>query len=280
MTLDLAKWRADTPAADAGRIHLNNAGASLMPRPVMDAITKHLKLESSLGGYEAEAAAHADIAETYDLLGRLIGAEARNIAVVENATVAIAQALSAFDLGPGDVILTTRADYVSNQLMYLSLAKRRGIQLVRAEDAAEGGVDPASIEELIRKHSPKLVVLTWVPTNSGLVQPAAEVGRICRAHGVPYIVDACQAIGQLPIDVKDLHCDFLGATARKFLRGPRGIGFLYVSDRALAENRAPLYIDMQGARWVDPDELELAPDAKRFENWEFAWALVLGMGEA
>jgi selenocysteine lyase/cysteine desulfurase len=274
------KWRADTPAADAGRIHLNNAGAALMPLPVTEAIDKHLELENHLGGYEAEAAAQSEIAETYDALAKLIATQSRNIAIVENATVAIAQALSAFDFNPGDVILTTRCDYISNQLMYLSLAKRRGIRLVRAEDAPEGGVDPASVQEQIRTHKPKVVVLTWVPTNSGLVQPAAEVGRICREHGVPYIVDACQAIGQLPVDVNDLHCDFLGATARKFLRGPRGIGLLYVSDAALEQGRAPLYIDMQGARWTDPDEYTLVADAKRFENWEFPYALVLGMGAA
>lgn len=280
MTVELQRWRADTPAAEAGRIHLNNAGAALMPRPVVDAIMKHLELESHLGGYEAEAAAQSDIAGTYDALATLIGAQPRNIAVVENATVAIAQALSAFDFEPGDVILTTRCDYVSNQLMYLSLAARRGVELVRAEDLPSGGVDPASIEGLIRRHKPRVVVLTWVPTNSGLVQPAADVGRVCREHGVPYIVDACQALGQLPIDVSALHCDFLGATARKFLRGPRGIGCLYVSDKALKDGRAPLYIDMQGARWMDADVYQLVDDAKRFENWEFAHALLLGMGEA
>lgn len=259
---------------------MNNAGAALMPTPVMTAISDHFKREVALGGYEAADAAAADIHATYETVAKLIEAQAHNIAVVENATVAIAQALSAFDFRPGDVVLTTRCDYVSNQLMYLSLAKRCGVRLVRADDTAEGGVDPASIEASIRKHRPKVVVLTWVPTNSGLVQPAAEVGRICRDHGVPYIVDACQAVGQLPIDVQALHCDFLGATARKFLRGPRGIGFLYVSDNALKEERAPLYIDMQGARWKEADEYTLVDDAKRFENWEFAYALLLGMGAA
>jgi selenocysteine lyase/cysteine desulfurase len=164
--------------------------------------------------------------------------------------------------------------------MYLSLAKRQGIALVRADDLPEGGVDPECVRALIRQHKPKVVVLTWVPTNSGLVQPAAAVGAVCAQEGVPYIVDACQAVGQLPIDVEQLQCDFLGATARKFLRGPRGIGFLYVSDRALRHGRAPLYIDMQGAHWVEADEYRLVDDARRFENWEFAYALVLGMGEA
>lgn len=251
-----------------------------MPQPVIKAIQDHYKLESTMGGYEAAEFAESNIRATYDTVGQLINTQARNIAVVENATVAIAQALSSFDFARGDVILTTRCDYVSNQLMYLSLVKRQGVQLVRADDLPEGGVDPASIEQQIRQHKPKVVVLTWVPTNSGLVQNAAAVGEVCAQYNVPYIVDACQAVGQLPIDVKALQCDFLGATARKFLRGPRGIGFLYVSDDALEADRAPLYIDMEGARWREADEYELVDSAKRFENWEFAYALVLGMGEA
>ena len=280
MDPQLQKWRADTPAADAGRIHLNNAGAGLMPTPVMKAIEEHFKREMALGGYEAGDAAASQIEDSYNEIARLIGARSRNVAVVENATVAISQALSAFDFVAGDVILTTRSDYISNQLMYLSLGKRRGVQLVRADDLPEGGVDPESVRRLIAQHKPKVVVLTWVPTNTGTVQNAVAVGEVCKQAGVPYIVDACQAVGQLPIDVSRLHCDFMGATARKFLRGPRGIGFLYVSDNALASNRAPLYIDMQGARWREADAYELVDDAKRFENWEFAYALVLGMGAA
>ncbi len=280
MDPQLARWRADTPAAAAGLVHLNNAGASLMPVPVLDAIQEHLALESRCGGYEAEEVAAGAIAGTYDDLARLIGAERRNIAVVENATVAFAQALSAFDFRPGETILTTRNDYISNQLMYLSLARRLGVEIVRAEDTAEGGVDPESVRRILESRPVRLVAVTWVPTNSGLVQPVEAVGDVCRAAGVPYLVDACQAVGQMPIDLATLHCDFLAATARKFLRGPRGIGFLYVSDGALAAGRAPLFVDMRGARWTEADEYRLAEDASRFENWEFAYALVLGMGEA
>jgi selenocysteine lyase/cysteine desulfurase len=164
--------------------------------------------------------------------------------------------------------------------MYLSLARRLGVEIVRAEDLPEGGVDPQSIAELIGTRRPKLVAVTWIPTNSGLIQPVAEVGRICAEADVPYVVDACQAVGQVPIDVQVVHCDFLAATARKFLRGPRGAGFLYVSDRMLERGSAPLWIDMRGARWRDPDVYELVDDATRFENWEFAYALVLGLGAA
>jgi selenocysteine lyase/cysteine desulfurase len=276
----LDRWRADTPAALAGRIHLNNAGAALVPAPVSDVIAEHLALESRLGGYEAADAEHARIGGAYGQLAALIGAEPRNVAVVENATVGFAQALSAFDFEPGDVILTTRNDYASNHLMYLSLAERRGVEVVLAEDAPEGGVDPASVRALVAERPPTVVALTWVPTSSGLVQPAEAVGEICADAGVPYLVDACQVVGQIPIDVDALRCDFLAASARKFLRGPRGVGFLYVSDRALEAGRRPLYLDMRGADWVAEDGYALRDGARRFENWEFPYALVLGMGEA
>jgi selenocysteine lyase/cysteine desulfurase len=280
MDPQLERWRADTPGVAAGLIHLNNAGASLMPQSVLVAVGAHLELEARIGGYEAADAARAEIAAAYESVARLVGAAPRNIAMVENATVAFFQALAAFDFARGDVIVTTRNDYISNQLAYLSLQRRMGVRIVRAADLPEGGVDPESVRALIRRERPKLVALTWVPTNSGLVQPAEAVGAVCEEEGVPYLVDACQAVGQLPIDVRALRCDFLSATARKFLRGPRGVGFLYVSDRALERGVYPLFVDMRGAEWIEADEFRLAPDARRFENWEFAYALVLGQGAA
>lgn len=280
MSFDPVPWRNDTPAASAGRIHMNNAGAALMPTPVVNAVFDHLRLEVRIGGYEAAAAAGSDIERVYDDVARLVGAAGRNVALVENATVAFAQALSTFDFRPGDVILTSRNDYISNQLMYLSLARRLGVDIVRAADLPGGGIDPDSVRTLIAERRPRVVAVTWIPTNSGLVQPVATIGRLCADADVPFIVDACQAVGQIPIDVRELHCDFLAATARKFLRGPRGIGFLYVSDRMLGRDAAPLYIDMRGARWLDPDRYILSGNARRYENWEFAWSLVLGLGAA
>ena len=273
------RWRRDTPGCRE-RIHLNNAGAALMPQPVLDALRRHLEREAAIGGYEAADEAESDLLETYELLGRLVGAASRNVAIVENATVAFNQAVSAFDFRPGDRIVTTRTDYPSNQLVYLSLAHRAGVETVRAADRAEGGVDPESVRLFASHPRTRLVALSWVPTNSGLVQDARAVGEVCAELGVPYLIDACQAVGQLAVDVNELQCDFLGGTARKFLRGPRGIGFLYVSDRMLERGAFPLFLDMRGADWTDPDVYRLAAGARRFENWEFAYALVAGLREA
>src|SRR5256885_5094700 len=279
MTDDVRQWREETPGC-AHCIHLNNAGAGLMPRPVLDAITNHLTREANFGAYESADDAEAAVTEVYGNVARLLGAQPRNIAIVENSTVAFFQALSAFDFRPGDVIVTTRNDYISNQLAYLSLAKRHGIEVRRAKDLSTGGVDPQSVKELLRSVQVRLLAVTWVPTNSGLMQPVEALGEIAEAAGVPYLIDACQAVGQIPIDVANLRCDFLSATARKFLRGPRGIGFLYVSDRALKRGDFPLFIDMRGADWISADRFQPVEDARRFEIWEFPYSLVLGLGEA
>jgi selenocysteine lyase/cysteine desulfurase len=279
MDPQLTQWRNDTPGC-TNRIHLNNAGAGLMPKSVVDAITGHLNREASFGAYESADEAAGAVSESYANVARLLGAQPRNIAVVENSTVAFFQALSAFDFKAGDVIVTTRNDYVSNQLAYLSLARRHGVEVCRAADLETGGADPQSVRELLHDPRVRLLAVTWVPTNSGLMQPVEALGEIAEAAGVPYLVDACQAVGEIPVDVTKLRCDFLSATARKFLRGPRGIGFLYVSDRALKRGDFPLYIDMRGADWVSADSFEPTPDARRFENWEFAYGLVLGLGEA
>ena len=275
----LARWRADTPGIDRLN-HLNNAGAALAPASVRRAVSDYLDLEAALGAYEAAESRAEQIQGAKEKVGELIGARGRNIALTQNATTAFAQAIVAFDFRPGDRIVTSRADYASNQIMYLALARRLGVEVVRVPDAPSGGIDPAELEREVSRRRPALVSVTWVPTNSGLVQPAEAVGEICRRREIPYLVDACQAVGQLPVDVERVGCDYLAATARKFLRGPRGIGFLYAADRALAAGAYPVTVDMHGGTWSDPDDFTLTPDARRFESWEISYALVAGFGAA
>ena len=277
--LDIDALRADTPGT-RHRNHMNNAGAGLVPDPVHRTVVEHLELEARIGGYEASDSRENEIKGAYEALGTLVGAGAHNIAVTENATASFIQALTSVPFASGDVIVTSRNDYISNQIMYLSLASRFGVELVRAPEDPSGGVDPVALEEVVHRRRPKLVAITHVPTNSGLVQPIADIGAICRHREVLYLVDACQSVGQMPVDVAEIGCDFLSATGRKFLRGPRGIGFLYVSDRALDLGLEPLFPDMRGADWIEKDLYQPAPGAQRFENWEFPYALVLGLGRA
>ncbi|HKW48072.1 MAG TPA: aminotransferase class V-fold PLP-dependent enzyme [Gemmatimonadaceae bacterium] len=277
--VDLTRWRADTPGC-LHRNHLNNAGASLMPTPVIQAINDHISLESEIGGYEAEAAREDAIAAVYDQIGALVHAPSRNMAIVANATDGFTRSMSAVDLRRGDVILTSNCDYVSYQITFLSLAERLGIEIRHAPDLPEGGIDAGAVREMLRQERVRLVHVSWIPTNSGLVQDVAAVGAVCEEAGVPYVVDACQAVGQLEIDVAAIRCDYLSVTARKFLRGPRGIGFMYASDKALARGDHPLFVDMRGAKWIAVDRYELVDGAHRFEDWEFPQALVLGLGAA
>lgn len=279
MTLDLARLRADTPGSQT-RIHFNNAGAALPPRQVLETMTEYLELEGEIGGYEAAEAREAQIEQFYAATSELLGCGARNVAFAPSATDAFARALSAIPFAPGDAILTTKDDYISNQIAFLSLRKRFGIDIAYAPNAPEGGVDVEAMARLMRERRPRLVSATHIPTNSGLVQPVAEIGRRCRELELLYLVDACQSVGQYAVDVEQLGCDFLSATCRKFLRGPRGSGFLYVSDRALAAGYEPLFIDMRGAHWVDFARYQPVASAARFEDWEFPYAAVVGAAAA
>lgn len=269
--------RADTPGLAQGA-HLLACGSSLQPRPVVDAVINHLKLEAEIGGYEAaedNATAHEGV---YDHIAAHINAAPEEIAVVENATVAWQHAFYAIPLAPGSRILTAEAEYAANYVAFLQRAKREDLKIEVIPSDASGQLDTAALEAMMGPDV-GLIAITWIPTNGGLVNPSAEVGRIARKHDVPYFLDACQAAGQVHIDVKALGCDFLSVTARKFLRGPRGIGFLYVAKRWL-KTIEPAMIDFFGAPWTSRDAYTLRPDARRFENWENAYALRAGLSTA
>ena len=248
-----------------------------MPDIVLETVVEHLHLESRMGGYEAAAQESQRVESVYGSIARLLGCESDEIAFVENATRAWDMAFYAFEFAPGDRILTTHAEYASNYIALLQVAARTGavIEVVPSDD--DGQVSLSELEARI--DGARLVSLVHVPSQGGLIQPAAAVGRLCRAAGVPLLLDACQSVGQLELDVDELGCDMLSATGRKFLRGPRGTGFLYVR-RELIESLRPPFLDLHSAEWVDADRYEIRPDARRFENWETNYATKLGLGAA
>jgi len=277
MPLDIDRIRADTPGV-AHCLHLGAAGSALTPRPVVAAVQDHLALEAEIGGYEAYARRAEALDTVYDRVAGLIGAKAREIALVENATVAWCQAFYALPLKPGQRILTSEAEYAANYVAFLQRAKRDGAVVEVIPNDASGRLDPSALAAMIDERV-ALIAITWIPTNGGLVNPAAAVGRIARAHGIPFLLDACQAVGQMPVDVAALGCDFLSATGRKFLRGPRGTGFLYIRE-AWLDRLEPAMIDHFAAPWVADDRYDLRPDARRFETWENSYALRAGLGAA
>jgi selenocysteine lyase/cysteine desulfurase len=282
---EVARFRNDT-AGCAHVTHLNNAGAGLMPNVVTNAVLEHTQLEATIGGYEAAAAQAEAIQQFYLQAARLINSNPANIAFTASATDSYTRALSSIPFHAGDVILTDNDDFISNQIQFLSYQKRFGIRIVRIQNDVRGGVDLHDLRQKLWAIQPRLLAITHIPTNSGLMQPVKQIGEIYgeyeKTHGDKtwYILDACQSAGQTRLDVAVLACDFLSVTNRKFLRGPRGTGFLYVSHKALRAGLEPLFIDMRGAEWIDKDTYRARDGAIRFEDWEFAYALVLGSAHA
>jgi cysteine desulfurase / selenocysteine lyase len=275
--IDLERVRADTPGV-AHVAHLNNAGSALPPRQVHDAVVEHLQREAEIGGYEAARERRDRWENTYDALARLLNASRDEIAVIENATRAWDMAFYSFPLGPGDRVLTGRAEYASNWIALKQVADRTGAHIEVVPDDERGQIDVAALERMLGDDV-KLVSLVHVPTQSGLVNPAADVGRVTRAAGVPLLLDACQSAGQLPLDVDSIGCDVLSGTGRKFLRGPRGTGFLYVRC-GLIEQLEPPLLDMHAAEWLPDGGYRIRDDARRFENWETYYAGKVGLGVA
>ncbi|HEY8601564.1 MAG TPA: aminotransferase class V-fold PLP-dependent enzyme [Thermomicrobiales bacterium] len=280
--MEIEQLRADTPGCQTV-LHLNNAGAALMPRPVYEAQIAHLTREYATGGYEAKDEAAERIAAVYNSVAALLNAAPNEIAIIENATRAFDMGFHAIAFRPGDIILTSVAEYASNYLAYLRVAETHGVVVRVVPDDEQGQLDTAALERLLaepgRGQRVRLVSVSHIPTHFGLVQPAEAIGTLARRYGALYFLDATQSAGQLPLDVDAIGCDLLCSTGRKYLRGPRGVGFLYVREAILPELRPP-FIDLHAATWTGPDTYELRADARRLENWEANFAATLGLGAA
>jgi cysteine desulfurase/selenocysteine lyase len=277
MSLDIEKLRADTPGTQAV-IHFNNAGCSLPVKETIDIITEYLQLEATLGGYEVKNKYENIINDFYSEAAELINAGKDEIAIVSNASDGVNKILHSIQWKAGDVLLTTEVEYGNCYLNYLKLKEEKGIIVKIVPSDHDGNILLKKMEEMISSKV-KLIAVTHIPTNSGLIMPAEKIGNIAKKHNILFLLDACQSVGHIPVDVKKIQCDFLSTTSRKYLRGPRGMGFIYARKEIL-EKLKPSTLDMVTAHWKDADNYALDCNIKIFEQWEKSYALLLGFSKA
>ena len=274
---EIRRLRAETPGC-AEVAHFNNAGSSLPPAPVLETHLAYLRREALIGGYEAQEEAQHRLDAVYAATARLVGGSGPDeVALFENATRAFDMALYAVPLAAGDVILTSTAEYHSMFVTYLHRA-RGGVRVEVVPPDATGQLDVGALRKRLDARV-RLIAMTHMPTNGGLVQPAEAVGEVAREAGIFFLLDATQTVGQIPIDVRRLGCHALAGTSRKYLRGPRGVGFLWVA-RDWIERLEPPLMEGHAAEWVEPERYVIRPDAKRFEVWESNVAARLAFGAA
>ncbi|MGM0633214.1 MAG: aminotransferase class V-fold PLP-dependent enzyme [Pseudomonadota bacterium] len=273
----VARLREETPSC-LRCLHFNNAGAALPPDPVYEAQLEHLALERQIGGYEAAARASEAVQAFYRQMSHLLNCSAREIAWSGSASEAWNTVLQAIPFQPGDRIITGQSEYAGNYLSLLHLCRQKDLVLEVIPNGRDGRIDTDRLA-VSMEHGARLMALTHVASQNGTVQPAATVGRMARERGILYLLDAAQSVGQIPLDVEALHCDMLIGTGRKFLRGPRGSGFLYVRNSVTASLQ-PAHVDLRSARWLKADEYRLHPDARRFESFECPVAGLIALGEA
>jgi len=277
LQLAIDKLRAETPGCQ-NVLHFNNAGAALPPNVVIEAVKQHLDLEAAIGGYEAAEQEQSKIEHIYDAAAKLINCNREEIAFVENATRAWDMAFYGIKFKEGDHILTAQAEYASNYLAFLHIAKQKGVVIDIIDNDSYGQLDIHDLEKKLTDNV-KLIAITHVPTQGGLINPIVEVGEIANKYNIPYLVDTTQSIGQMPVDVQEIGCDFLCATGRKFMRGPRGTGFLYAKKSTWPQFEPP-FIDLHSAKWIADNQYEIRQDACRFETWEQNIAAKIGLGVA
>jgi cysteine desulfurase/selenocysteine lyase len=275
-TIDRSKLRADTPGCQH-RVHLNNAGAALPPRVVTQTVIDHLRREEMIGAYEA-----ADETEEARIRGRqdlasLLGTEPKNLALVESSTVGLHRVLTSVPLRARDRVLVTSAEYAATVLPLIQLSSRIGLKIDVIPDGPDGTSDPTALARML-DDDVKLVCAVHVPSHNGLVNDVAALGQVIKDSDFDpwYVVDACQSVGQIPVSASKIGSDFLFASGRKYLRGPRGTGVLVVSDGAL-DSLDAFPIDGHGGEWHDSGSYSVSETARRYETYERSIANSLGL---
>ncbi|WP_142850157.1 aminotransferase class V-fold PLP-dependent enzyme [Telmatospirillum sp. J64-1] len=276
--ISLERLRRDTPGCSEV-LHLNNAGAALMPLPVHRAQVGHLARELMRGGTRAAREAAEDAEGFYSAAAKLLGCGRDEIAFAVSATQAWQTAFHALDLKRGSRVLIGRAEYGSNLMSLYQEARRRGLEIeILPDDAATGSVSLEALAAALERPA-GLLAVTHLASTGGAVAPAREIGALARRQGVPFLLDACQTVGQMPVDVKRIGCDMLAATGRKWLRGPRGSGLLYVRGEML-DRLCPPLPDLAGFRWTGPEDFVPRGAARRFEQYEHSLAARIALTQA
>lgn len=254
--------------------YFNQAAGGLMPDRVLQAVTDYMQREQALGSYVAAQQAQPQLQQLYAQLAALLHCQPTDIALTTGNTHGWCAVVGALPLQAGDRVLVTPGEWGGNYAMLLQLQARTGCVVETMPCTADGHIDLAALEAGLDARV-QLIALTWVPANGSTVYDAQALGQLCARHGIPYIIDAAQALGHIPVDVQALQCDVLTAPGRKWLCGPRGTGLVYLKP-GFAARLQPMTVDHVSCP-ITPTGPVLRQDARMLEQSESSVALKLGL---
>lgn len=262
--------------------YFNNAGSGIMSNDTFDTIVNHMRLEMQYGAYKAAIIREKEIKEFYKYAAKLLNAESsEEIAFIDSASRGWNLVMYGLPVTSNTSIVTLESEYGTNLLTIYDIANKTGCSVTVVKCHEDGSFDLLDVEDALSKGECILAV-SHVAAQGAIENPVNELGILAEKYKAIYIVDGCQACGQIPINVQEMKCDFYITAGRKWLCGPRGTGILYVKK----ESRFPSsQIDLSTSDLVFDNNnkvvgIKTVESAKRFELWEKNVASLLGLSNA
>lgn len=264
--------------------YLNNAGAGELSNITLNAMIDYYQYEQKVGAYQAAKDKKDIIDMFYTNVAKLINADdVGEIAFVDNASRGWNLAIRGIELSKNDVIVTLSTEFGTNLITIYDHAMKSGASVRVIPCTDKGKVDIQLLEKVLSEYrGVKVIAISHAVAHGSIVNPVEQIGVLARKYGALYIVDACQSVGQITVDVKEIDCDVLVASGRKWLCGPRGTGFMYIRNKT---NIRPTQLDLASADLILNDDysvtgVKIRQDAKRFEIWERNIASQIGLATA
>lgn len=272
---DVYKIREDFPVLKEVT-YLDNAATSQKPVSVIEAVDgyfRHYCGNYGRGAHRLSRRTTEKYEDSRDAVASFFNVPSRNVIFTRNATESLNMAANGMDWSKGDHVITTVVEHHSNLLPWIRL-RERGVDVTVVDSDETGFVSPDTIDEAVTDRT-KVIAMTYVSNFFGGAQDVRGVVKVAKKHDVKCLIDASQAAGEMPLDLKEIDCDFVAMPGHKGLLGPQGTGILYARN---PESLRPSYVGGGTVHMVTTESFSFDDIPSRFEYGTPNIPGVIGLG--